>query len=151
MPVVSFTQSPTTLTRTKGDSESKTDETELIIEAQDDGRWCIKSKKYGWYIGNNPEIERAAFEADKQEKHMWTVHLAMHPQVCLRNIQRRAYVHLDEGQLCTDELIPWGEDATITMHFFSDDGTCVGGGGGGGGGGGPRPPPPPPPPPPTLI
>lgn len=107
----------------KGDAEDKTDETQLVIEAQDDGRWCIKSKKYGWYLGNDPSIERSAFESEKQEKHMWTVHLAMHPQVCLRNINRRAYVHLADNQLCTDELIPWGDDATITMHFFSEDGT----------------------------
>jgi fascin 1/2 len=107
----------------KGDSEEKTDEAQLLIEAQDDGRWCLKSKKYGWYVGTDPSIERSSFEADKQEKHMWTVHLAMHPQVCLRNINRRAYVHLADGQLCTDELIPWGDDATITLHFFGEDGT----------------------------
>lgn len=105
-----------------GDGD-KDDEAQILIEAQDDGRWCLKSKKYGWYIGNDPSVERAAFEADKQEKHMWTVHLAMHPQICLRNVNRKAYVHYSGGQLCTDEIIPWGDDATITLHFFSDSGT----------------------------
>jgi fascin 1/2 len=107
----------------KGDAEATTDEAALLIEAQDDGRWCLKSKKYGWYIGTDPSIERSAFEADKQEKHMWTVHLAMHPQICLKNVNRKTYVHLADGQLCTDEVIPWGDDATITIHFFDDDGT----------------------------
>jgi len=106
-----------------GDAEEKGEEQQLIIEAQNDGRWCLKSKKYGWYCGNDPSVERAAFEADKQEKHMWTVHLAMHPQICLKNVNRKAFVHYDSGALCTDELIPWGDDATITLHFFSENGT----------------------------
>lgn len=109
----------------KADSSEKGDECQIIIEAQDDGRWCLKSAKYGWYLGNNPEKERAAFTTAKGEEHMWTVHLAMHPQICLKNLNRKAFVHLaDSGEtLTTDELIPWGEDATITLEFFDDDGT----------------------------
>jgi len=107
------------------DVEDKTDETEIIIEAQDDGKWCLKSKKYGWYCGGQPEKERAAFTTAKGVEHMWTVHLAMHPQICLMNINRKAYVHFDDNALTTDELVPWGDDATITMHFFDKSG-CYG-------------------------
>jgi len=105
------------------DVEEKTDETQLIIEAQEDGKWCMKSKKYGWYLGGNPEKERAAFTTAKGPEHQWTVHLAMHPQICLFNMNRKAYVHLDNNQFTTDELVPWGDDATITMHFFDANGT----------------------------
>lgn len=105
------------------DSDDKSEEAQLIIEAQDDGRWCLRSNKYTWYLGNDPSIERNSFESDLQEKHKWTVHLAMHPQVCLFNKCRKAYVHLEDNQMCTNELIPWGEDATVTLHFFADDGT----------------------------
>lgn len=109
-----------------GDGESPDDdETHITIEAQKDGRWALKSKKYGYWIGNDPSVDRPAFETDLQEKHKWTIHLAMHPQVCLRNVKRKAYVHLADPavQLQTDELIPWGDDATITLSFFAADGT----------------------------
>jgi fascin 1/2 len=108
-------------------SDSKTDETELLIEAQPNGTWAIKSKKMGWYIKNSgdPLGEKAAFVSELSEEHLWTVHLAMHPQVCVKNLNRKCYMHLadDGSSLTTDEVIPWGDDATITMHFFDDDGT----------------------------
>jgi fascin 1/2 len=105
-----------------GDAEEKSDETQFIIEAQDSGQWCLKSNKYGWYVSGNPEKERSAFTTAKGPEHMWTVHLAMHPQVCLKNVNRKAYVHLDNNAFTTDEIIPWGDDATITVQFF-DNGT----------------------------
>ena len=41
-------------------------------------------------------------------------------RVCIRNVNRKTYVHLSEGVLNTDEVIPWGEDATITLVFFPE-------------------------------
>jgi len=103
-------------------SPDPTDECALAIEAQADGRWAIKSTKYGWYIGGAGE-NLTAFTAEIAEDRLWTVHLAMHPQICIRNLNRKAYMHLDGDSLCTDEIIPWGDDATITLVFFSDTGT----------------------------
>ena len=34
------------------DSDEKTNETAIIISAQADGRWALKSEKYGWYLGS---------------------------------------------------------------------------------------------------
>lgn len=49
----------------------------------------------------------------------------MHPMITLRNIKRKAYVHLndDSSALTTDEIIPWGEDAVLELEFFDADGT----------------------------
>lgn len=107
----------------KCDGSEDGGEENFVIEAQDDGRWAIKSQKYGWYVGSPDPAEKCAFEADLQEKHLWVMHLAMHPQVCLRNVNRKTYMHLDDGKLCTDEVIPWGDDATMMLHFFDENGT----------------------------
>eukprot|EP00040_Diaphanoeca_grandis_P038405 m.256446 g.256446 ORF g.256446 m.256446 type:complete len:494 (-) comp34373_c0_seq1:460-1941(-) len=104
------------------DSAEKGDEQALIIEPQDDGRWAIKSKKYGWYTGGTGE-NLTAFTAEIAEDRLWTVHLAMHPQVNLRNVQRKAYVHLAGSSFATDEIVPWGHDATVNVVFFDTDGT----------------------------
>lgn len=53
---------------------------------------------------------------------LWIVQLAMHPQVCMRNVNKNRYVHLaDDGKsLETNEVIPWGADAMITLQFFPE-------------------------------
>jgi len=103
-------------------SGDKDDEAAMIIEPQSDGKWAIKSKKYGWYTGGLGE-DLTAFVKEISADRLWTVHLAMHPQVNLRNVQRKAYVHLDGGAFGTDEIVPWGDDATVTIHFNDEDGT----------------------------
>lgn len=100
----------------------KDEEAALIIEAQADGRWALKSKKYGWYTGGLGE-NLTAFTKELADDRLWTVHLAMHPQINLKNIMRKAYVHLDGAALGADEIVPSGEDATITLHFNDEDGT----------------------------
>jgi len=102
--------------------ESAGDEQQFAIEAQDDGRWAIKSVKYGWYFGGAGENLKS-FTAEITADRLWTVHLAMHPQVCIRNVKRTRYVHLSAESFTTDEDTPWGDDATITIVFFEDSGT----------------------------
>ena len=103
------------------DNEAKTDESELLIEAQPDGRWALKSKKYNWFIGGSKE-NLTAFTKEIEEEKLWTVHLAMHPMITLNNVMRKAYVHLSDAgnSLTTDELIPWGHDAVLELEFLED-------------------------------
>jgi len=105
--------------------DSKTEEAQIEIAAQDDGRWVLKSNKYGWVIGTNPTVDHDSFTEPKPvtDDKKWVVHLAMHPQVCLKNVNRKKYVHLNGDSFTTDELIPWGDDATITLKFFDREGT----------------------------
>jgi fascin 1/2 len=103
----------------QGNADSIGEEEQWIVEAQKDGRWLLKSKKYGWYAGGTGE-NLTCFTKDASEDRMWTVHLAMHPQVCIRNVKRKRYMHLTNSQLCCDEDIPWGHDATINLNFFED-------------------------------
>lgn len=105
-----------------GSGEEAGEEEAMIVEPQADGTWAIKSKKYGWYTGGSGE-NLTAFTKEISGDRLWTIHLAMHPQVNLRNVMRKAYVHLDSSSLSTDEVVPWGDDATITVQFFGEDGT----------------------------
>eukprot|EP00039_Didymoeca_costata_P017819 m.331053 g.331053 ORF g.331053 m.331053 type:complete len:497 (+) comp16632_c0_seq1:105-1595(+) len=103
----------------QGNADSKGEEEAWVIEAQKDGRWLLRSKKYGWYAGGTGE-NLTCFTKDASEDRMWTVHLAMHPQVCIRNVKRKRYMHLANNSLCCDEDVPWGHDATINLQFFDD-------------------------------
>ena len=41
-------------------------------------------------------------------------------RVAIRNINRKTFVHLDGDVLNTNEVIPWGEDATVTLVFHPE-------------------------------
>lgn len=98
------------------------DEQQFVIEAQPNGQWAIKSAKYGWYFGGTGENLKT-FTKEITPDRLWTVNLAMHPQVCIRNVKRTRYVHLSGDSVTTDEDTPWGDDATITIVFFEKNGT----------------------------
>jgi hypothetical protein len=56
------------------------------------------------------------------------VHAASSCRVWLRNVNRKTYVHIKKDatgkfQLTTDEVVPWGDDALITLHFSKENGT----------------------------
>ena len=64
-------------------------------QAQRDGTWAIKSQAYGWYVrgvvGKQPAT-LSAFDKELSPDALWKVHLAMHPQITLKNIKRRRFV-----------------------------------------------------------
>ena len=41
-------------------------------------------------------------------------------RVAIRNVNRKKYVHLEGDTLNTSELIPWGEDAMLTLIFHNE-------------------------------
>lgn len=107
-----------------GDGDAAGDEQEFVIEAQADGRWALKSMLFGWYAGGTGE-RLTAFTKDIAEDRLWVVRLAMHPMVTIRNVKRQAFMHLDDvkgDSITTNEIIPWGHDAVLSLHFF-DNGT----------------------------
>jgi fascin 1/2 len=102
-----------------GDADGKGPNEAFEIEAQANGQWALRTA-HGYYAGGTGEALRAytkTIEADR----LWTVQLAMHPQVNVKNVNRKRYVHLSGDSLTTDEDIPWGDDALITL-VFNDDG-----------------------------
>ena len=51
------------------------------------------------------------------DTNLFIIHLAMHPQINLYNVNRRTFCHLVENELRCKEVIPWGFDALITIEF----------------------------------
>jgi fascin 1/2 len=96
-----------------------TDE-QWTITALDDGRWTIKSA-YGYFLSmdeNKPEDHLNSFSrSGDNEKSKFTVQLAIHPQVVMRNNKRNSYCHLEGDMLAVTEKIPWGVDAVLTLGY----------------------------------
>lgn len=94
---------------------SKGKDEEWTIIPQNDGTWALKSAHNNYLRGSD-----SAFDADGRDvgiSEKWIVHLAMHPQVVIRNVGRRAYMHLEGEEVNLNELIPWGFDSMITIEF----------------------------------
>jgi fascin 1/2 len=102
------------------DGESKGPNELFEIEVQQDGRWALKSA-HGYYCGGVGE-KIDAFSKTIAVDRLFTVHLAMHPQVSMWNVNRKTFCHLSDNSIDTDEPIPWGADATLTLQFISSSG-----------------------------
>lgn len=88
----------------------------FTLETQDDGRVAIKSS-YNRYLGGSGDSISGFFQTI-DATNLFTIHLAMHPQINLFNVCRRTFCRLkDESELVCDEEIPWGSDALIILEF----------------------------------
>ncbi|XP_013420441.1 fascin [Lingula anatina] len=104
----------------KGESEEPGEDEQFIIEYAQDGSgcWAFKNAKHGYYFGGS-EDQLRCYEKSPTDKEWWTVHLAIHPQVNLMNVNRNRYARLnaEAEEIHCDEVIPWGQDALITIEF----------------------------------
>lgn len=80
------------------------------------GRWAFKNVAHGNYLGGNEENFKC-FSKSVTDNELWVVQLSIHPQVNLRNVNRKRYAHLKDEQLQVTEVIPWGKEALIILHF----------------------------------
>lgn len=86
---------------------------ELITEK--DGRVALKSVAHGRYLA---ESEGAlSGTKDLGPSNLFTMQLATHPQINLRNSNRKTYCHLENDEIHCNENIPWGFDAMIVLDF----------------------------------
>lgn len=110
------------------DAEKRGDFEKFVIYYAGDGsgRWAIANLATGYYFGGAPEDQVQCQEKQPGASDWWFVHLAIHPQLNLRNVNRSKYARLDaeSSRLQVTEVIPWGEDALITIEYF-DGRYCV--------------------------
>ena len=104
--------------KTDGSYEAVGEETKFIIETQDDGKISLKNQAFGRYFGGSGDT-LDCFRKDCSPDCLFIIHLAMHPQVNLYNVNRRAFAHLVEAEVRVNELIPWGADAMMTLEFHA--------------------------------
>lgn len=90
----------------------------FVFETQVGGKVAIRSVTHNRYIGGASD-NMTGFDKAVGDANIFTIHLAVHPQVNIRNVNRKTYVHLNEQtmELCCNESIPWGYDATIILEF----------------------------------
>lgn len=113
------------------DAESKGPSELFTLQALDDGRYALISA-FGYLVGGNgdkldafvkqpPGGEAALRSASNlPADRVFIMQLAMHPQVAIWNVNRKTYMHMSGDQMTTDERIPWGADACITLNFFEE-------------------------------
>jgi len=102
----------------KAELENKDGNCEWSIEPQADGTWALKSA-HGYYAHGTGE-KLSAYTKELPADGKWCVHLAMHPQVNVRNVMRKRFIHFEDNELHCNELVPWGADALLTFVFFSE-------------------------------
>ena len=63
----------------------------------------------------------SCYDQTTDPTNLYKIHLAIHPQINLRNVNRKTYVHLNDGGEFLDckEEIPWGYDAMLILEYHS--------------------------------
>lgn len=90
-------------------------EQKFELLTQQDGRVALKSVAHGRYLAEiGGELSGTK---DLGQTNLFTLQLATHPQVNLRNSNRKTYCHLENDEIHCNEAIPWGFDAMIVLDF----------------------------------
>ncbi len=80
--------------KTASDSDCK-----FLLESNSDGKWAFKSASYGYYFGGSGD----RLHCFSKTPELWTVHLAIHPQVWLviliRNLARLLFFQVPQKML----------------------------------------------------
>ena len=97
------------------DSESIEDDNKFELITQDTGKVAIKTVHGRFFGGSGDNL--TGFDKDVGPTSLWTIQLAIMPQMNLRNVNRKTYAHLDGEEIRVNEEIPWGFDATISLDF----------------------------------
>lgn len=95
------------------------DQTEkFVVEYAKDnsGRWAFRNVAHGNYLGGNEENLKC-FAKTVSDTELWIVQLSIHPQIHLRNVNRKRYAHVSDEQLQVTQTIPWGEKALLFLDF----------------------------------
>uniref|UniRef100_A0A194AP68 Fascin n=1 Tax=Pinctada fucata TaxID=50426 RepID=A0A194AP68_PINFU len=85
--------------------------------AKDTGKWHFKHVEFPNYLSfDNDNLK--CFSKSPKEKETWTVQLSIHPQVHLRNVNRRRYAQLNNDEIQFTLTTPWGQQAQIFLEFM---------------------------------
>jgi len=99
------------------EDEAAGEDNKFQVEATQDGRWAIKSSKYGRYFGGSDD-NLSCFQQTITNTYLWTVHLAMHPQVLIYNDRQKSYAHVHETEeMRMSKRTPWGVETLCTLVY----------------------------------
>ena len=94
------------------EAEERTEEGRFCVEYSPNGKWAFKNDR-----NNYLSAEGKCFSKTLGDAEWWSVQLDVHPQVCLRNVNRKRYACLKGDELECKELIPWGQNSLLTLDF----------------------------------
>jgi fascin 1/2 len=80
------------------------------------GKWLFRQVAHGNYLGTTGDNLKC-FAMSPGDNESWTVQMSIHPQVHLRNVNRKRYAHLKDDEIQCNEIVPWGQDALIILEF----------------------------------
>lgn len=115
------------------DGEGKGPSEVFRLVALDDGHYVLVSA-FGYLAGGSGDKldafvkcppggpEALVLSANIPADRKFIMQLAMHPQVSIKNLNRKTFIHASGDQMTTDEVIPWGADACLTLGF-NENGT----------------------------
>ncbi|KAJ8318517.1 hypothetical protein KUTeg_003608 [Tegillarca granosa] len=102
-------------------AEEKGDAEKFSVEYNKDGKWLFKNKAHGFYLQANFKEDKKetikCFAKSPSKTETWTIQLSIHPQINLKNVCRKRYVHFKDDEIQCNADIPWGADALITLEF----------------------------------
>ncbi|XP_005108068.2 fascin [Aplysia californica] len=101
---------------TEAEERTASEKFSVEYDKNGSGRWAFRNLEHGNYLGGS-EDNFKCFSKSVTEADLWIVQLSIHPQVNLRNVNRKRYAHLKDEQLQVTEVIPWGQEALIILHF----------------------------------
>lgn len=100
------------------EAEEKEEDAKFKVEYSLDGRWAFKHVVHGNYLAGTEDNVKC-FDKNRGDKNWWSIQLYVHPQIHLRNVNRKRYAHLnsDTNELQCTELVPWGFDSLLFLDF----------------------------------
>ncbi|EDQ87663.1 uncharacterized protein MONBRDRAFT_33223 [Monosiga brevicollis MX1] len=106
--------------RLESTAESIGENERFELVPDDSGRFALLSSA-GFYVGGHGE-HVDAYGRTLAEDRYFHLNLALHPQMNIWNVNRKTFMHLNaDGQrVTTDEVIPWGDDAVMSLQFVEE-------------------------------
>eukprot|EP00730_Choanoeca_flexa_P009839 TRINITY_DN140_c0_g1_i1.p1 TRINITY_DN140_c0_g1~~TRINITY_DN140_c0_g1_i1.p1 ORF type:complete len:505 (+),score=135.42 TRINITY_DN140_c0_g1_i1:33-1517(+) len=100
------------------DAESIGEAEKFELKFHTDGRAFFVSD-FGFILGGQGD-HMDCYGRQVADDRLFSFNIAIHPQLNISNVNRKAFIHQKGDYFATDELIPWGDDAVITLNFRSE-------------------------------
>ena len=88
----------------------------FTVEYDKTGKWAFKHLVFGNFLGGTDDTLKC-FAKNAGPEELWTVQLSIHPQVHLRNVNRKRYAHVWDDQLQCNQTIPWAAKSLLFLDF----------------------------------
>lgn len=100
----------------EAEEPDQTEKFSVEYDKNSSGRWAFRNVVHGNFLGGTDDNLKC-FSKSVTDYDLWIVQLSIHPQVHLRNVNRKRYAHVCDDQLQVTQTIPWGEKSLLFLDF----------------------------------